>query len=90
MTKEKLEELWLESWVGLPESIDEATEENNHRIALLSYSRKLLFECAKMACINCKDGSPSLATNDPNHRIHQLTPKWPEACRAPSFFITGE
>lgn len=78
MTKERLEEL-LRSVTDVGDVI-----------VPLEFARVLLLECAKTVCINCKDGSPSLATNDPNHRIHQLTPKWPEACRAPSFFIEGE
>ena len=87
MTKEKIRELW-----------DEACGESSHirdddhfrgQMEDL-YTRKLLLECAKSVCINCKDGNESLPTKEPHRRIHKLTATWSESCRAPSFFLEDE
>lgn len=83
MTKEKIEQLWLESIIPIT-SMDLTGEEP------MKFARKLLLECAKSVCINCKDGNESLPTKEPHRRIHKLTATWSESCRAPSFFLEGE
>ena len=87
MTKEKISELWSEAWndLGKPnvdlDSIFAIRDE---------FIKKLLLECAKVVCVNCKDGNESLPTKEPHRRIHKLTATWSESCRAPSFFLEDE
>lgn len=85
MTKEKLDELLVES-IGAPPT------DKIFILAIEMYTRKLLLECAKTVCINCNDGNISIATGQAHHRIHRLGRNGlhVEACRASSLFIEGE
>ena len=92
MTKDKLNELF----VSAQHNIADKHKFTDCEIQLeaddvtMEFARALLFECAKTACINCKEGNESRPTKDSNRRVHQLTDKYSESCRAPSFFIEGE
>lgn len=79
MTKERLAELYGGFFIG-----------DEHYEPAMDFARAILFECAKMVCVNCKEGNPSEKTSDPTRRIHKLSKNYQESCRAVAFFIQGE
>ena len=86
MKKETIEQLWQSS---LDCHVETAKEE-----IVLRFTRKLLLECAKMVCVNCKEGNVSTPTEQAHHRVHHLGKRglwiYTETCTAPGFFIEGE
>lgn len=93
MTKEKILRLWGECWDGLPDTTAALDVDETIRTEVLHrYTKKLLLECAKTVCINCKEGSVSEPTSESYRRIHRLgkSGQHIEACRAPMLFLKGE
>jgi hypothetical protein len=66
MTKEDTWNLWKESqWDG----------ENPRRIieeVVEEFAKKIMFEGAKFACVNCRMFGQSVPTNSPGTRYHEI------------------
>lgn len=87
MTKEKISELWSEAWNDL----GKPNVDFDSFVAIRDeFVNKLLFECAKIVCMNCKNGNASEPTNQPSRRVHKVAVNYHESCRAVAFFIEGE
>lgn len=88
MKRELIEELWLKE-VQHPNALPVF-----HLDHAVGFTKLLLFEAAKIVCIECKLNGPSTPTRDPLNRTHTIvggsgyTVK--AVCRAPVFYLEDE